>query len=199
TAINDQILIDHREIMAYYREFKALSTAGGGGVVDLGKQQRKWAHQIIWEIARHSTGEEVVVYPRLEKEVPDGAHLADDARHSHSRVQKMLKELDGMTERVGTPEFSAVLDKIIEELKEHIRQEETVDLVKMRERFSSAELDEMGLQFQRIKMMGPTHPHPAVAPTKSGTLEALIGMAAAPLDRLRDATREFPSADEIQR
>ena len=50
---------------------------------DFDKQER-WARQLIWEVARHAVGEEIVVYPLMEKHMgEEGKRLADEDREQH--------------------------------------------------------------------------------------------------------------------
>jgi hypothetical protein len=44
----------------------------------------RWARQLTWEIARHAVGEEIVVYPLMEKLLgKEGLELADHDRAEH--------------------------------------------------------------------------------------------------------------------
>ena len=46
--------------------------------------QTRWARQLTWEVARHAVGEEIVVYPLMEKHLGDkGRELADHDRKEH--------------------------------------------------------------------------------------------------------------------
>lgn len=46
--------------------------------------QERWASQLTWEIARHAVGEEIVVYPLMEKHLGEkGLKLADHDRAEH--------------------------------------------------------------------------------------------------------------------
>lgn len=46
--------------------------------------QTRWYHQLRWEIARHAVGEEIVVYPLMEKYLGEkGKKLADHDREEH--------------------------------------------------------------------------------------------------------------------
>lgn len=46
--------------------------------------QARWAHQLTWEVARHAVGEELVVYPLMEKHLGlKGRQLADNDRGDH--------------------------------------------------------------------------------------------------------------------
>lgn len=46
--------------------------------------QARWATQLRWEIARHAVGEEIIVYPLMEKHLGEkGKKLADHDREDH--------------------------------------------------------------------------------------------------------------------
>lgn len=47
----------------------------------------RWQNQFTWELARHSIGEELVVYPAMEKHMGDvGKQMADRDRTEHNKV-----------------------------------------------------------------------------------------------------------------
>jgi hypothetical protein len=47
-------------------------------------RQTRWGHQLRWEVARHAVGEELVVYPLMEKHMGQkGKELADEDRAQH--------------------------------------------------------------------------------------------------------------------
>lgn len=78
SAISDAVAKDHRELREYYNE--VINTP------DLDHKQR-FGNQFVWELARHSIGEELVVYPAMEKYMGDrGKKLADDDRQEHHEV-----------------------------------------------------------------------------------------------------------------
>lgn len=46
--------------------------------------QERWARQLTWEVARHAVGEEIVVYPLMEKHLGSkGLTLANHDRTEH--------------------------------------------------------------------------------------------------------------------
>lgn len=46
--------------------------------------QARWARQLTWEVARHAVGEEIVIYPLMEKHLgEEGKELADNDRDDH--------------------------------------------------------------------------------------------------------------------
>jgi hemerythrin superfamily protein len=78
TRIIDAIKQDHREIEDYYNKILSATTE---------KEKIQWQNQFTWELARHSIGEELVVYPVFEKNLPDGRAMADKDRHEHNTVR----------------------------------------------------------------------------------------------------------------
>jgi len=46
-----------------------------------------WANQFRWELARHSVGEELLLYPAFEKHLgAEGKKMADEDRADHQTV-----------------------------------------------------------------------------------------------------------------
>lgn len=76
-GISDAIKKDHREIEDYYNKILNATTE---------KEKIQWQNQFTWELARHSIGEELVVYPQFEKLLPDGRAMADKDRKEHQSV-----------------------------------------------------------------------------------------------------------------
>ena len=60
----------------YYREY--VRAKGDDDAQD------RWARQLTWEIARHAVGEEIIVYPLMEKHLgKKGTELTDQDRADH--------------------------------------------------------------------------------------------------------------------
>ena len=68
---------DHREIESYYDRITKSSDKD---------EQTQYQNKFTWELARHSIGEELVVYPAFEKHLKDGKALADKDREEHQTV-----------------------------------------------------------------------------------------------------------------
>lgn len=77
SRISDTIKKDHRDIESYYDRIIGTSDQ---------TEQTKYQNQFTWELARHSIGEELVVYPAFEKFVPTGVQLANKDRQEHQTV-----------------------------------------------------------------------------------------------------------------
>lgn len=53
-------------------------------------EQTRFQNQFTWELARHAVGEELVVYPALEKYLKDGEELAERDRQEHQSVSSCI-------------------------------------------------------------------------------------------------------------
>ena len=78
-SISDVIKKDHREIESHYD--KLLKSP------DMDEQTR-FQNLFTWELARHSIGEELIVYPAFEKHLSGGADMANKDRQEHFEVYK---------------------------------------------------------------------------------------------------------------
>lgn len=81
TLISQAIKNDHRELEDAYNNILSDTSADG---------KRRWQNQFTWELARHSIGEELLVYPAFEKNLPDGKQMADKDRAEHQKVSHKL-------------------------------------------------------------------------------------------------------------
>lgn len=87
-SITDVITKDHRELETYYKEVV--------NSTDLDHQER-YGNQFIWELARHSVGEELVVYPAMEKYLgAAGKETAEKDRKEHHEVSDSGSFQDGI-------------------------------------------------------------------------------------------------------
>jgi hypothetical protein len=77
TKISETIKDDHRRIESAYNKILDAKDA---------EEKDKWRNQFTWELACHSIGEELVVYPAFEKFLTDGKKIADNDRLDHKIV-----------------------------------------------------------------------------------------------------------------
>jgi hemerythrin superfamily protein len=76
-GISDAIKNDHREIESYYDKIINSSDKD---------EQTRFQNLFTWELARHSIGEELVVYPVFEKLLSGGVDMANKDRKEHLKV-----------------------------------------------------------------------------------------------------------------
>ncbi|KAL4924606.1 hemerythrin domain-containing protein [Aspergillus undulatus] len=177
--ISDAIKEDHREIEDYHNKILSATTD---------KEKTQWQNQFVWELARHSIGEELVVYPQFEKQLPDGRAMADKDRSEHNQVKEKLKKFQNLTPT--DPDFEITLKSIWDPLGQHIAEEEKDDLPKLEEALSTSDSEKLSKSFGRTKMFVPSRSHPS-APDKP-PFETAVGLMAAPIDHLADLFRSWP-------
>jgi hemerythrin superfamily protein len=78
SAISNAIREDHRKLEEYYDNITKASD---------NDTATRWQNQFVWELARHSIAEELVVYPAFEKNLGEkGKKMADKDREEHQSV-----------------------------------------------------------------------------------------------------------------
>jgi Hemerythrin HHE cation binding domain len=77
STVSEAITSDHRELEKYYNEIVNSK--------DIDHQTR-YGNQFVWELARHSVAEELIVYPAMEKYMGEEgkAHAEKDREHHHT-------------------------------------------------------------------------------------------------------------------
>jgi len=182
STISDAIIKDHRELEQYYNEVINSN--------DHDHQQR-YGNQFTWELARHSVGEELVVYPAFEKLMgAEGKSMAEHDRAEHHKVKELLKQFQNMKSK--NPDYVAKLKEIWGPLSEHIKEEEQKDLPALESalKSSSGESEKMAKSFGRTKAFVPSRSHPSAG--EHPPFETVMGLLTAPIDHITDLFRKFP-------
>jgi len=185
--IDEQIVTDHQELRTYYDQFETAKTPA---------DREKWYHQFAWAVAVHSVAEEIVLYPMLEDKLGEyGKRVAQQNRSEHGYVKNALSDLEKM--KVTDAEFGGKMKDLRTHLEEHMSHEEKEEMVKLRETVPEQERKDVGVTFERRKKIVPTRAHPS-APDHPAFLESVVGLMAAPIDKMMDWFRSFPSMDEVE-
>ncbi|OCK75172.1 hypothetical protein K432DRAFT_437661 [Lepidopterella palustris CBS 459.81] len=178
----DAITKDHRELETYYNEVI--------NSTDHDHQQR-YGNQFTWELARHSIGEDLVVYPAFEKYLgSEGKAMAESDRKDHHQVKELLKEFQKLKSK--DPNFVPKLKELWAILYEHIKEEEEKGLPSLEQSLTSltGESESMAKKFGRTKAFVPTRSHPSAG--EHPPFETAMGLLTAPIDHLADLFRKFP-------
>ncbi|KAF7885067.1 hypothetical protein EAF00_010885 [Botryotinia globosa] len=146
----------------------------------------------MWELARHSIGEELVVYPAFAKHlgVP-GQKMADEDRAEHQtklQVKEAIYKLQKL--KSSDEELIPTLDALMKNLNGHIKGEESNDLPALESALDNNESQAIARSFGRTKAFVPSRSHPS-APSKP-PFETVVGLLTAPIDHLGDVFRKFP-------
>ena len=78
STITGVVTHDHVELDEYYQNILNAKD---------NDTKTRWQNQLAWELARHSIAEELVVYPAMEKYIPNGKAMADEDRQEHAKVR----------------------------------------------------------------------------------------------------------------
>ncbi|KAM6479995.1 hypothetical protein HDV62DRAFT_114129 [Trichoderma sp. SZMC 28011] len=184
STISEAIIKDHRELEEYYNE-----VVNNPGNHD---HQDRYGNQFTWELARHSVGEELVVYPAFEKYLGEkGKAMAEEDRKDHAVVKELLKAFQNM--KASDPDYVNQLQKLWGPLSEHIKEEEERDLPTLEEKLQTVEGESasMATSFGWTKAFVPTRSHPSAG--EHPPFETAMGLLAAPIDHVADLFRKFPN------
>lgn len=78
----------------------------------------------------------------------------------------------------------------MQELLQHVEEEEADDLPKLERVLSASDSEKLGASFERTKMFVPSRSHPS-APARP-PFETAVGLMTAPVDHLADLFRKWP-------
>jgi iron-sulfur cluster repair protein YtfE (RIC family) len=160
TTVSDAIKADHRELESYYKVSHS-NYAKRQNFCDAKTNDKKeeWRNQFVWELARHSIGEELIVYPAFEKYLgTKGQKLADTDRKEHQTVKEELYKLQNTSVEDSTT-LDQLFDTLMTDLTDHIKHEESNDLPALEKQLKQDESQSMAASFERTKQFVPTRYH----------------------------------------
>jgi hemerythrin superfamily protein len=147
-------------------------------------QQNAVLRRIYRLVFPHAFAEESVLWPVMRAVLPDGERLTLQVEQEHQEVNELVTSLEGTT--ADDPGRAAIIDRLVQVLREDVRDEEDVLLPRLQDRLSRRRLQLLGLAWEVVRRTAPTRAHPIVARRPPGNV-----IAAAPLaliDRLRDCS-----------
>lgn len=149
-----------------------------------GMEQRRVLLKIYRLVFPHAFAEESVLWPVMRRALPDGGDLTLEVEREHQEVNELVQRLETMSDE--DPERAAVLDRLIEVLREDVRDEEDVLFPRLQAVVSRTELRLLGVLWELVRRIAPTRAHPVVARRPPGNVIAALPLSA--IDRLRDGT-----------
>jgi iron-sulfur cluster repair protein YtfE (RIC family) len=147
-----------------------------------GTAQEEVLHRIHRLVFSHAFAEETVLWPVLRRVLPDGDALTLRVEEEHQEVNELVTALerDGL-DHPGRP---ARLRRLVEALREDVRDEEDVLFPRLQEELGPEELRALGRRWEVMRRISPTRPHPTVSRRPPGN--ALSGLPLSLVDRTRD-------------
>jgi hemerythrin-like domain-containing protein len=166
---------DHKTVEALFKRFEKAGDAAF-------TEKRNIVDRIIEELSVHAAIEEQVFYPVTRLTVPETEDIALESLEEHHIVKWVLSELDGMD---PTDErFDAKVTVLIENVRHHVKEEETEYFPMVRDELGRNALADLGEAMVAARDTAPTHPHPRSPDTPPGNL--VVGTAAGIADRVSD-------------
>ncbi|KAF9648326.1 hypothetical protein BDM02DRAFT_3096670, partial [Thelephora ganbajun] len=162
--------------------------------------QARWVRQLIWEVARHATGEDIVVYPLSEKRLSaEGRQLADQWP-SASRGEPdttLQRHMIGSHPRQGL-----IMNWVMDRLRPYDDSEGIADLPKLDAQLGGELSGRSVRSFALTKEFVPTssaliqihNTDPRII--RSGD-PFLAGFLATPIDKLKDIFVKFPNEESL--
>jgi hemerythrin superfamily protein len=175
-----------------------------GDIVDLLSQDHEEAKQLLEEIAgaapgarndlfwelvpalvRHEVAEEVVVYPTIRSEAPDGEAEVEPRLKEQQQAEEMLASMENLDPE--SDEFGQKLNQLRDDVLEHAQAEEQNIFPLLRALEDAEQRAHLGARYEKAKASAPTHPHPNAPDTPPGN--TILGPVAAFADKVRDAAK----------
>jgi hypothetical protein len=130
----------------------------------------------------HAFAEEAVLWPLMRRVLPDGHALTLQVEVEHQQINELVTELEALDP--GSPAHRQVLVRVVDLLREDVRDEEDALLPRLQEKLTPAQLRLVGLLWEAVRAIAPTRAHPVVSRRPPGNVLAALPLAL--LDRLRD-------------
>jgi hemerythrin superfamily protein len=132
-------------------------------------------------LAVHETAEEMVVHPRVRREL-DAFDTVVDARleeeHDAKELLSRIEKID-----VTSQQFIDELTKLRDAVLDHAQHEESYEFPKLQQGLDADELKRLTTAVRAAEAIAPTRPHAGV---ESAMLNFAVGPFASMLDRARD-------------
>ncbi|KAI1469481.1 HHE domain protein [Daldinia caldariorum] len=173
---------DHQELAAYAPHIVQNKNAD---------ERTRFRNLFVWELARHSMAEEIIIYPAIQKHVENGRDMANKDRDQHQSIKKQLYYLQNLGAK--DPDFEPTFDALFSSLQRHVEEEEEHDLPALEAKLDEDSLLQLGRSFDRAKAFVPTRSHPQMP--RAPPLETAAALLSAPIDKFLDIFRKFPKVD----
>lgn len=158
-----------------------------------GDEQGDVLNRINRLVFPHAFAEEAVLWPTLRRLLPDGEELTRQGEQEHQEVNELVVRLEGTDDPAAR---QPLLDRLVEVLREDVRDEEDILLPRLQDRLDARSLSRLGLAWEAVRRTAPTRPHPVVARRPPGNTLSAVPLSV--IDRTRDRVDRAARAAEPQ-
>ncbi|MFC9758972.1 hemerythrin domain-containing protein [Streptomyces sp. NPDC056921] len=170
----EELTADHREVDELFDRIEAVPARG--------PERRRLLDRLTIELVRHAVAEEQHLYPAVREHVPGGDALVDKEIADHLRIERLLKDLEGMD--ADDPELNHLFVKLRTEVRAHVQDEEGNLFAQLRTACGPELLDLLGQEARKAKETAPTRPHPGTP--SSALASKILSPGLGLVDRVRD-------------
>lgn len=135
----------------------------------------------------HAFAEEAVLFPAARRVLPEGDPLTLRIERDHQEVDELVARLDGSCST--DPEHRSLMEQTFAVLDHDVRTEEDELLPRLQELLPPWRLRLLGLQWEVVRRISPTRPHPVVSRRPPG--QTLSALPLTVLDRTRDRLQQL--------
>ncbi|WP_193613247.1 hemerythrin domain-containing protein [Nocardioides lijunqiniae] len=147
-----------------------------------GAAQERVLHAIARLVFPHAFAEESVLWPVLRRVLPDGEELTLQVEQEHQEVNEIWSRLE--SSELDAEERRSAIDRLVEVLREDVRDEEDELLPRLQEAVPPSRLRQLGVAWEVVRRTAPTRPHPVVSRRPPGN--ALAALPLTVIDHGRD-------------
>ncbi|MBE9010972.1 hemerythrin domain-containing protein [Pseudanabaenaceae cyanobacterium LEGE 13415] len=136
--IQDVIRMDHQKVNVLFAEIK--------GTQDPAKR-KEFFQQLDGDLRAHAIAENEVAYPAVRGKYPES-----DLQELYDEQNAWFPALDAMEKMdVMSEQFMSSLNRLMDEIMDHVRQEESTFFAALRDNFSSQQLEQLATEFKAKK------------------------------------------------
>jgi hypothetical protein len=147
-----------------------------------GAEQQAVLNRVCRLVFPHAFAEEAVLWPAARRHLPDGEQLTLQVEQEHQEINQLFSRLEATA--VEDPARRALIDRIVELLRQDVRDEEDDLLPRLQDKLTDHELRRLGSGWELVRRTAPTRPHPVVARRPPGNVLAALPLSL--IDRTRD-------------
>jgi hemerythrin superfamily protein len=136
-------------------------------------------------LAVHETAEEIVVHPRVRREVDAGDAIVDARLEEEHNAKEQLSRIESID--ITSQQFIDELSKLRDAVLAHAEHEESDEFPKLQRELDADERKRLATAVRAAEAIAPTRPHAGV---ESAKLNLVVGPFASMLDRARDAIEQ---------
>jgi hemerythrin superfamily protein len=136
-------------------------------------------------LAVHETAEEMVVHPRVRREVDGGDKIVDARLAEEHDAKELLSRIENLD--IASGEFIDEVTTLHAAVLAHAEHEENEEFPRLTGELEADELKRLGKAVRVAEAIAPTRPHAGV---ESAKLNLAVGPFVSMLDRARDAIEQ---------